>query len=59
MPIKVEKDFTVVLATSEMASNSEMRLCNTMRILKKYSDWILKKDKVLAPEVQCYHSAWN
>ena len=43
IPMEVEKDFTVVLATCEMASTSEMPLCSTMRILEKHSDWILKR----------------
>jgi len=35
IPIKVEKDFTVLLATSGMVSNTDMCLCNSMKILEK------------------------
>ena len=35
IPTKVEKDYTVLHATSGMVSNTDMCLCNSMKILEK------------------------
>ena len=35
IPTKVEKDFTVLLATSGIVLDSDMCLCNIMKILEK------------------------
>ena len=43
---KVEKDFTVLLSTSGMVSNTDMCLCNGMKILQKTNRvGFCKKDK--------------
>ena len=42
---KVEKDFTAILATSGMVSNSDMCLCNSLKILGKIIRFNSRKGK--------------